>query len=57
MPDKNGELEVYEMFWQNNQQINQAPPLLIYTDLILSNNKRCRETAELIYNEHIQANL
>ncbi|HNP20191.1 MAG TPA: type IV toxin-antitoxin system AbiEi family antitoxin [Fulvivirga sp.] len=58
-PDQKGELEVYEMFWRMNQEKQHltAPPLLVYADLKLKNNKRCRETAELIWNEHIQPNI
>jgi len=56
MPDKNGEVEVLEMFWMNNQG-KTAPPLLVYADLVLEGGKRNMETAEKIYNEYIQPNL
>ncbi len=56
MPDKNGEIEVLEMFWKPNE-LNTAPPLLVYVDLMLEGGKRNKETAEKIYNEHIQPNL
>lgn len=58
-PGENGELELYEMFWGMNQkkQHHTAPPLLVYADLKLKNNKRCRETAEMIWNEHIRPNI
>lgn len=58
-PDQKGELKLYEMFWGMNheQQHLTAPPLLVYADLKLKNNKRCRETAELIWNEHIRPNI
>lgn len=58
-PGENGELELYEMFWGMNQekQHHTAPPLLVYADLKLKNNKRCRETAEMIWNEHIEPNI
>lgn len=52
-PDNDGEIEAFEMFWENNDD-NTAPPLLIYTDLILEGGKRNRETAEIIYNEYIK---
>lgn len=58
-PGENGELELYEMFWGMNleKQHRTAPPLLVYADLKLKNNKRCRETAEMIWNEYIIPNI
>jgi len=56
MPDKNGEVEVLEMFWEQKHE-DTAPPLLIYTDLMLEGGKRNKETAEKLYNEFIQPNL
>lgn len=58
-PDQEGELELYEMFWdiKHQKQPFTAPPLLVYADLKLKHNKRCRETAEIIWNEHIRPNL
>jgi len=56
MPDKNGELEVLEMFWKQQEQ-NIAPPIIVYADLMLEGGKRNRETAEKIYHEYIQPNL
>lgn len=58
-PDQKGELELYEMFWGMNQEQQHltAPPLLVYADLKLKNNKRCRETAEIIWNERIRSNI
>lgn len=55
-PDKNGEVEVLDMFWSRNQG-QTAPPVLVYADLILEGGKRNKETAEIIYNEYIQPNL
>lgn len=56
-PAEDGNLKVYEWFWNNYQPTNTAPPLLVYADLKLKNNKRCNETAEMIWNEYIQPNL
>jgi hypothetical protein len=56
MPDKNGEIEVLEMFWKQERG-NTVPPLLVYADLILEGGKRNKETAEKIYNEYIKPNL
>lgn len=57
IPKNNGELEAFEMFWNNNNFDKTAPPLLIYTELILEGGKRNKETANMIYDEYIQANL
>lgn len=57
IPDEKGEVEVREKFWHNNTTQNIAPPLLIYADLLLSNNYRCWDTAKKIYEAHIKENL
>lgn len=56
VPDKNGDIEVLDMFWE---QLNEktAPPLLVYADLKLEGGKRNNETAEKIYHEYIEPNL
>ncbi len=54
IPDPNGNVYVYEQFWKGQPVTNTAHPILVYADLMLQNNKRSRETAEMIYNEHIQ---
>ncbi len=56
MPDKNGELEVLEKFWEGIAD-KTAPELLVYADLILEGGKRNSETAKIIYDEHIEPNL
>ncbi len=56
MPNKNGEIEVLDMFWKNNHG-KTAPPILVYADLMWEGGKRNKETAEKIYNEYIQPNL
>ncbi|MFO7869424.1 MAG: type IV toxin-antitoxin system AbiEi family antitoxin [Bacteroidales bacterium] len=56
MPDKNGDIEVLEMFWNNENNIT-APPILIYADLLLEGGKRNKETAAKIYHEYIEPNL
>lgn len=52
-PNANGELLVYEKFWRGDSGAT-TPPLLVYTDLILKDDKRCRETAQKIFDEYIQ---
>jgi hypothetical protein len=53
VPDENGPLAIYQKFWNDqNQQI--APPLLVYVDLLLTNDPRCIETAQQIYNQYLK---
>ncbi|CAA9272254.1 MAG: hypothetical protein AVDCRST_MAG56-3132 [uncultured Cytophagales bacterium] len=50
VPDANGFVEAYEKFWSDDEvNTNVVPPLLAYTDLINTNDKRCQDTAQLIY--------
>lgn len=56
VPDKEGDVKVYLKFWKfTGDVLDTVPPLLVYTDLMNSNNRRCIETAEKIYNEYLQA--
>jgi len=52
-PNNNGELLVFEKFWSGDTGTT-VPPILVYVDLILKEDKRCRETAQKIYDEYIQ---
>lgn len=56
IPDENGTLLIYEKFWNNTDQ-NLAPPLLVYADLLLTNDPRCIETAQKIYDKYLQHEL
>lgn len=55
VPDKNGNMEIYQKFWQNiyNNQ-NTAPALLIYTDLLNSGYGRNVEIANEIFKNELQ---
>lgn len=57
IPDKEGDIWVYELFWNEKLNTKTAPLQLVYADLMISNDKRCRETANIIFNEHIKPNL
>jgi len=57
MPDKEGELFIYQKFWKNGERGITAPPILVYADLIMTNDKRCIETANIIFNEQIEPKL
>lgn len=57
VPDKNGEILVYEMFWNNKLNDITVPKELVYADLMLTDDQRCKETAKMIYDEHLKPNL
>jgi hypothetical protein len=57
MPKEGGEIEVLEMFWNNKNDKNTAPAILVYADLIIEGGKRNNETAQKIFNEYIEPNL
>jgi len=57
IPKDNGEIEVFHCFWNIEKDQKTVPPLLVYTDLILEGGKRNIETAQIIYDEHIQPKL
>ncbi|MFD0990468.1 type IV toxin-antitoxin system AbiEi family antitoxin [Mariniflexile jejuense] len=66
VPDINGEITLYTPFWIDSHPIdrvinlnnkNVVHPLIIYAQLIYSNNSRNIEAAQLIYNEYIKPNL
>ena len=57
LPDEEGEIWVYDMFWTTNFKSNTAPKELVYADLMINDDKRSNETAKLIFNEYIQPNI
>jgi len=61
VPDINGNVEIYKQFWNENKSTNQlrntAPIMVIYADLITTDDKRNRETAKIIYEQYIEQNL
>lgn len=55
VPDNNGNVEVCQKFWSNNEtNLNIAPPLLIYTDLINSGNSRNVDIANEVFKNELQ---
>lgn len=55
IPDDNGPLHMYELFWQFPNKYEQyAPPLLVYADLLLTGDPRCIETANKIYDKFLK---
>jgi hypothetical protein len=54
-PEKNGDIKVYLKFWKFTEELSKtAPALLVYADLINSNDRRCIQTAERVYDEYLQ---
>lgn len=57
LPDDQGPVQIYRKFWHDDipdMTTNIAPVLLIYADLILSNDPRCIETANRIYQQYLK---
>jgi hypothetical protein len=55
IPDEKGNVRIYEMFWDKAEKdILYAPPLLTYADLMITDDPRCIETAEMIYNQYLK---
>jgi hypothetical protein len=58
IPDDNGNVRVYKKCWYDDgDNGNIAPPLLVYADLIIEGDRRCLETAQKIYDEFLQDRL
>ena len=58
VPDEKGNIKVYKKFWYlDDGDTKTVPPLLIYADLINTNDRRCIETAQKIYDEFLQNKL
>lgn len=58
IPDEKGNIKVFKKFWhQENANENTVPPLLVYADLINTNDRRCTATAQKIYDEFLQNKL
>jgi hypothetical protein len=54
-PDSKGNVSVYQRFWEHDEiKKNTVPPLLVYTDLINTGNKRNIEIAQKIYEQYLQ---
>jgi len=58
IPDKDGDVQLYEKFWHEPGELQPtAPPLLVYADLLITDDPRCIETAKLIYNTHLKVHI
>lgn len=56
---RDGNIFIYQKFWKKSEEtITQiAPVLLVYADLMTSNDERCLETAGIIYEKYISSKL
>lgn len=54
IPDPKGNLRVFKKFWQGSDGDIKAPALLTYADLVNTGDPRCLETAQKLYDAHLQ---
>ena len=55
VPDNKGNITVLERFWRFGQENNNVvPPIIAYADLLETNDRRCIETAQKIYEQHLK---
>jgi hypothetical protein len=58
IPDNAGNVIAFKKFWKYDEvNDNVVPPLLVYADLMNTNDRRCIETAQRIYDELLQNKL
>ena len=58
LPDEKGNVIAYQTFWhQDEDNGHVVPALLAYVDLMNTNDRRCTETAQKIYNAILQNKL
>jgi hypothetical protein len=56
IPGEGGDIAVYKKFWLQDygQQPGLVPPLLVYADLLITEDPRCMETAKMIYDKTLK---
>jgi hypothetical protein len=56
IPKEQGILKTYDKFWKADELDGNTyvHPLLVYADLMLTNDPRCSETAKIIYDKHLK---
>ena len=57
LPTDNGNVKVYQAFRpleNTDDALQVVHPMLVYADLMIQNDKRCRETAQMIYEKYLQ---
>ncbi len=53
IPDPDGNIKVFQKFWHLHDNKNLIQYLIAYADLIGTNNRRCIETAQKIYEQNL----
>lgn len=54
IPETDGQIETFEMFWQQDKNQTTAPEILVYAELLLGGGKRNYEAARKIFNKYIE---
>lgn len=56
IPDGRGPVRFYKKFWKDDLLDKEAytPPLLVYADLLITDDPRCGETAQMIYDKYLK---
>ncbi|WP_026768046.1 type IV toxin-antitoxin system AbiEi family antitoxin [Asinibacterium sp. OR53] len=58
IPDAKGNIEIYRKFWNEKfiaeDNLNTAPLILVYADLVITDDPRCIETAQIIYDKYLR---
>lgn len=56
IPDRDGNIKVFRKFWKDNDEINvdNVHPIIVYADLVNTGSDRCLETAKIIYDKYIK---
>lgn len=56
IPDENGNIRLYQKFWNDEflDKSEHVPPLLVYADLMMSDDPRCQETALMVYQKYLK---
>jgi hypothetical protein len=58
LPDEKGPVTAYGKFWQTEGADERVvPPLLVYTDLINTGDRRCMDNAKTVYEQYLQDGL
>ena len=54
IPAPDGNIQIYKKFWKVNEtERKTVPPILAYADLVNTGNKRCIETANILYKKYL----
>lgn len=58
-PRQNGDIQAYEKFWKQheNKQQEYVPMMLVYADLLITDDPRCIETAKIIFDKYLKHEL